>query len=265
MALTPWYKNATPREDLRKRAPLDAAQFAVHLDQVFAGDAPPEYSDAERFLARTFITEGLRRFASEGIRRLAGERQGANAVLNLTTQFGGGKTHALTLLYHLTRLGPAASDLIGVRDLLDHARVDAVPEAAAAVFVGTSWSAVSGRGGGGEPLRRTPWGEIAWQLSEQTGRPELFEAVRAEDEAQVAPGEDVIARFIPADHSVLILMDETMAFVTKARAIRVGESTLASQFYEFIRELTGFADGRDRLVVVVSLPKSEEEMSAEDE
>jgi predicted AAA+ superfamily ATPase len=61
------------------------------------------------------------------------------------------------------------------------------------------------------------------------------------------------------------LMDETMAFVTKARAVKVGDSTLSSQFYEFIRELTGFADGRDRLVVVVSLPKSEEEMSAEDE
>jgi Protein of unknown function (DUF499) len=89
--------------------------------------------------------------------------------------------------------------------------------------------------------------------------------VRAEDEAQVAPGEDVIARFVPTDRSVLILMDETMAFVTKARAVKVGDSTLSSQFYEFIRELTGFADGRDKLVVVVSLPKSEEEMSAEDE
>jgi hypothetical protein len=265
MPLTPWYKIATPREDLRKRAPLDAAQFAVHLDQVVAGDAPPEYADADRFLARTFITEGLQRFAGEAVRRLAGERQGANAVLNLTTQFGGGKTHALTLLYHLTKLGPAASDLVGVRDLLDHARVDAVTEAATAVFVGTSWSAVSGRGGNGEPLRHTPWGEIAWQLAQQTGRPELFDAVRAEDEARVAPGEDVIARFLPADRPVLILMDETMAFVTKARAVKVGESTLSSQFYEFVRELTGFADGRDRLVVVISLPKSEEEMSAEDE
>ncbi len=265
MALTPWYKVATPREDLRRRAPLDAAQFAVHLDHVVAGDAPPEYCEAERFLARTFVTEGLKRFAGEAIRRLAGERQGANAVLNLTTQFGGGKTHALTLLYHLARLGPAASELLGVRDLLDHARIEAVPQAATAVFVGTSFSAVSGRGGDGEPPRLTPWGEIAWQLARETGRPELFEAVRAEDEARVAPGEDVIARFIPSDRPVLILMDETMAFVTKARAVKVGDSTLSSQFYEFVRELTGFADGRDRLVVVVSLPKSEEEMSAEDE
>jgi hypothetical protein len=265
MTLTPWYKVATPREDLRKRAPLDAAQFAVHLDRVVAGDAPPEYLDAERFLSRTFITEGLRRFSGEAVRRLAGERQGANAVLNLTTQFGGGKTHALTLLYHLARLGKDALELVGVRDLLDHARIDVVPEAAVAVFVGTSWSAVSGRGGNGEPVRRTPWGEIAWQLSQQTGRPELFEAVRAEDEARVAPGEDVIARFIPSDRPVLVLMDETMAFVTKARAVKVGESTLSSQFYEFVRELTGFADGRDRLVVVVSLPMSEEEMTAEDE
>lgn len=265
MTLTPWYKVATPREDLRKRAPLDAAQFAVHLDQVVSGEAPPEYGEAERFLARTFLTEGLKRFAGEAIRRMSGERQGANAVLNLTTQFGGGKTHALTLLFHLARLGPEANDLPGVRDLLDHARVDSVPQAATAVFVGTSFSPISGRGGDDEPVRRTPWGEIAWQLAQQTGRPELFEAVQPEDEAQVAPGEDVIARFVPSDRPVLILMDETMAFVTKARAVPVGGSTLASQFYEFVRELTGFADGRDSLAVVVSLPKSEEEMSAEDE
>lgn len=264
MPLTPWYRVAVPREDLRRRTPLDAAQFAVHLDQVAAGEAPPEYAEAERFLERTYITEGLRRFAGEALRRLAGERQGANAVLNLTTQFGGGKSHALTLLYHLARLGPGASQLRGVSELLEHAHISEAPKAATAVFVGTSWSAVSGRGGDGEPTRRTPWGEIAWQVAQATGRPELFEAVRAEDEAQVAPGEDVIARFIPPDVPVLILMDETMAYVTKARAVRVGESTLAAQFYEFVRELTGFADGRDRLAVVVSLPKSEEEMSAED-
>ncbi len=98
MALSPWFKVAVPREDLRKRRPLDAAQFAVHLDRVVAGEAPPEYIDAERFLARTFVRDGLKRFAGEALRRLSGEREGANAVLNLVTAFGGGKTHALTLL-----------------------------------------------------------------------------------------------------------------------------------------------------------------------
>ena len=34
MNLKPWYKVATPREDLRENRPLDASEFAVHLDQV---------------------------------------------------------------------------------------------------------------------------------------------------------------------------------------------------------------------------------------
>lgn len=265
MSLTPWYKVAVPREDLRKRKPLDAAQFAVHLDRVAAGEGPPEYLDPERFLARTFLTDGLKRFAGEVVRRLAGERESSNAVLNLVTGFGGGKTHALTVLYHLVRTGPSASELPGVRGLLEAAQLTAVPAASVAVFVGTDWDALEGRGGKGEPQRLTPWGEIGWQLAQQTGDRALFEAVAAQDAARVRPGKEVIRKFLPADRPVLILMDEVMNFVTAARAIAVEESTLASQFYEFIHALTEEADARDALCVVVSLPKSEEEMSAEDE
>lgn len=34
MPLKPWYKTVTPRKDLREGKPLDASEFAVHLDQV---------------------------------------------------------------------------------------------------------------------------------------------------------------------------------------------------------------------------------------
>jgi hypothetical protein len=50
-------------------------------------------------------------------------------------QFGGGKTHALTLLYHLAEAGPAASNWKGVQSLLDQAGLKAVPISATAVFV----------------------------------------------------------------------------------------------------------------------------------
>jgi hypothetical protein len=256
---------ATPREDLRERRALDAAQFAVHLDEVVAGSAPIEYADSERFFQRTFITDGLKRFAGEVLRRLAGEREGSNAVLNLVTGFGGGKTHALTLLYHLAKTGPAARELPGVPELLSSAYLREVPPAAVAVFVGTDWDVVAGRGGDNEPLRRTPWGEIAWQLAQQTGTPELFETVAEQDQVRIRPGKEVIRRFLPSDRPVLILMDEVMNFMTGARAMRVGDSTLASQFFEFLHNLTEEADARDRLCVVVSLPKSEGEMSAEDQ
>ena len=265
MTLTPWYKVATPREDLRRRQPLDAAQFAVHLDKVAAGQAPPEYQDAERFFARTLLTDGLRRFAGEVMRRLAGERQGANAVLNLTTEFGGGKTHALTLLYHLAHLGPDASKLPGVTEFLDEIRLGQVPRAAVAVFVGTAWPVEGVPGGGTEPARLTPWGEIAWQLARQTGDRSLFEAVEKQDQSRTRPDKTTIRKLLPKDRPALILMDEVMNFMTGARAAPVGKSTLASQFYSFVQNLTEEADSADRFGVVVSLPASELEMAAEDE
>ena len=74
MALKPWYKVVTPREDLREGKPLDAAEFAVHLDQVRDGRAPSDYQEPERFFERTYPTKSLTGLAAEVIRRLSGEK-----------------------------------------------------------------------------------------------------------------------------------------------------------------------------------------------
>ena len=117
--LKPWYKVVTPREDLREGKPLDASEFAVHLDKVRTGTAPPDYRVPERFFDRTYLTENLTGLASEVVRRLSGETTQTSAVFNMTTQFGGGKTHALTLLYHLGKHGSTADRWRGVRKILD--------------------------------------------------------------------------------------------------------------------------------------------------
>ena len=74
MALKPWYKVVTPREDLREGRPLDAAEFAVHLDQVRDGRAPADYQRADQFFERTYLTQTLTTLGAQVIRRLAGER-----------------------------------------------------------------------------------------------------------------------------------------------------------------------------------------------
>ena len=51
--MKPWYKIVTPREDLREGKPLDASEFAVHLDQVREGRAPADYQKPERFFEQT--------------------------------------------------------------------------------------------------------------------------------------------------------------------------------------------------------------------
>src|SRR5271166_128502 len=180
MALKPWYKVVTPREDLREGKPLDASEFAVHLDQVRKGRAPDDYQKPERFFERTYLTKNLASLASEVIRRLSGERTETNAIFNLATQFGGGKTHALTLLYHLAKHGSNAAKWPGVAQILEGAGVGDVPKASVAVFVGTEFDSIQGRGGDdGTPLRRTPWGEVAFQL----GGEESFRVVAGHEEA----------------------------------------------------------------------------------
>jgi hypothetical protein len=148
MTLKPWYQVVYPREDLRENRPLDAAEFAVHLDQVRDGRAPGDYQDPARFFARTYLTTSLTDLAGQVLRRLSGERTEASAVFNLSTQFGGGKTHALTLLYHLGRHGQAARDWQGVGRLLRKAAVERIPQAATAVFVGTEFDSLRGRARG---------------------------------------------------------------------------------------------------------------------
>ena len=101
--MKPWHDVIKPREDLREGRPLDASEFAVHLDHVRDGRAPAVYQNPQEFFERTFLTKNLRSLAAQVVRRLSGIQVETSAVFNLSTQFGGGKTHALTLLYHLAQ------------------------------------------------------------------------------------------------------------------------------------------------------------------
>jgi hypothetical protein len=259
MALKPWYKVVTPREDLRDGRPLDASEFAVHLDHVREGRAPDYYKNPERFFERTFLTSGLCELGSGVIRRLSGIKVETSAVYNLTTQFGGGKTHALTLLYHLARSGPKASNWKGVRALLDKAGVNTVPGAEVAVFVGTEFDSLAGRGGkDGMPLRRTPWGEIAFQLAGEEG----FAIVAKHDEEGTAPSTEVIRKFMPKEKPTLILMDELLNYLNRERNRKTG---LGGQLYSFVQNLSEEARAQDRVVLAVSLPSVVDEMTPEDE
>jgi predicted AAA+ superfamily ATPase len=71
MALKPWYKVIEPREDLRDGRPLDASEFAVHLDKVREGTAPDVYAKPERFFDRNYLTTNLLSLGAEVLRRLS--------------------------------------------------------------------------------------------------------------------------------------------------------------------------------------------------
>lgn len=253
MKLKPWYDVVKPREDLREGKPLDASEFAVHLDKVRLGDqgnAPEDYKNPSRFFDRTFLTENLTALGAEVMRRLSGITTETSAVFNMTTQFGGGKTHALTLLYHLARHGSAGNGWRGVTKILDRAGIKGVPDnCAVAVFVGTEFDSVTGRGGeDGTPRRRTPWGELAWQL----GGEESFAHVAKHDADFIEPKGDVIEKFLPSDRPCLILMDEVLNYISTYR-----EMGYHNKLYNFIQALSETIRGRNNAVLVGSIPASE--------
>ncbi len=253
--LKPWYQVVTPREDLRDNRPLDASEFAIHLDQIRTGRAHKDYIEPDRFFERTHVTGSLLDLASQTLRRLSGIQLETSAVFNMSTQFGGGKSHSLTALYHLARHGDKAKAWKGVGRILEKAGIPSVPEAAFAVFMGKEFDSLNGRGGGDEPLRKTPWGEIAWQL----GGAKSFAVVEQHEREFIEPKGDAIRAMLPKDRPALILFDEVISYVSTYRKKGYGD-----RLYNFLDCLAETARGEKNVVVVASIPASELEYTAED-
>lgn len=254
--LKPWYDVVELREDLRDNRPLDASEFAIHLDQVRDGRAPKDYTDPQRFFDRTYVTGSLLDLASQVLRRLSGVQVETSAVFNMATQFGGGKSHSLTALYHLASHGEKAKSWSGVDRILRKADVKAVPEAAVAVFMGKDFDSLQGRGGGTEPVRKTPWGEIAWQL----GGAESLAVLEQHEREFIEPKGDAIRAMLPKGRPVLILMDEIISYASTYRKKGYGD-----RLYNFLDCLAETARGQTNVAVVVSVPASELEYTSDDE
>ena len=244
--MEPWYKVATPRKEVREGRSFNPDEFAIALEQVVAGTAPEDYRDATQFFARTCFTRALREHAGMVLRRLSGKTDNTAPVLTLITQFGGGKTHTLTTLYHLAKNGNAVANDHGVANLVREAGLTEVPQAKVAVFVGNAWDP--------QPGRETPWIDIARQLAGDGGVDALGPAAKT-----TPPGTEAIGRvFEAANAPVLLLFDEVLNFLNRHRGS-------ADSFLAFIQNLTVAMTGTTRGACVISLPRSQVEMTEWDQ
>ena len=160
-SVEPWYKSVQPRAEVREGRSFNPDEFAIALEQVAAGNAPDDYKDPIKFFARTCFTRALNEHAGMVIRRLSGETSNAAPVLTLVTQFGGGKTHTLTALYHLIRNSRKSATDPGVQALLKSTGLSQLPTSKVAIFVGNAWDPTEGR--------ETPWIDFARQLARRRG------------------------------------------------------------------------------------------------
>src|SRR2546423_6162466 len=132
MGLRPWREIVTPHPDVASGRYL-FAEFAADLGQVHRGAGSDEYRIPRDFFQRTFLTHGLRPLLVNALQRLGGS--GGDPVVDLQTNFGGGKTHSLLALYHLFS-GAQVSDLVGIEPVLQGAGFSQPSQAQRAVLVG---------------------------------------------------------------------------------------------------------------------------------
>ena len=253
--LKPWREIINPHEDVRSGR-YQQAEFAADIHNVHHGIGGPEYTDPAEFYRRTFITDGLKELLSGALLRMAGK--GGDPVVELQTNFGGGKTHSMLALYHLFG-GTATTLLPGMEPILQATSVDRAPTANRAVLVGTHLSVgeVTKKPDGTEV--RTLWGELAYQLGGKEG----YRFVADSDAKGTSPGAAVLTTLFNQHSPCLILIDEWVAYARNT----VDRHDLPSGDFEnqstFAQALTEAAKAADRTLVVASVPASKIEVGGQ--
>lgn len=169
VGLRPWREVLRPHDDVAT-GNFQASEFAADLYKVATGDPGEgrDYADPTEFFARTYLTEGLRDLVGRAVRRLSGD-DNASPVINLQTNFGGGKTHSMLCLWHLAAGLPAGSFPQEWQELLQDAGYDKVPGSVRRVAIVGNHFAPSGETKPDGTRINTVWGELAWQLGEAQG------------------------------------------------------------------------------------------------
>jgi predicted AAA+ superfamily ATPase len=246
--LKPWREVVTPHKDVASGR-YQQAEFAADLWQVHIGEGSEEYRNPAEFFRRTFLTESLKQLLKGAMLRLGGD--GGDPVVQLQTNFGGGKTHSMLALYHLFS-GTPPQELLGVETILRETAMSTLPTVKRVVLVGNRISPGNPVTKADGTVVRTLWGELAWQL----GGKKAFERIRADDEKATSPG-DALRELFNEYGPCLILIDEWVAY---ARQLHDQSDLPAGSFethFTFAQALTESAKLARQCLLVISLPASD--------
>ncbi|HQO66909.1 MAG TPA: DUF499 domain-containing protein, partial [Spirochaetales bacterium] len=258
--LKSWRDVIEPHPDVASGR-FQQAEFMADLWQVYQGQASSEYQDPKEFYRRTYLTEGLKNLLEGAVRRLSGDK--GDPVIELQTNFGGGKTHSMLALWHLCS-GAPVNELPGLEQFIAERKLTPPGKVNKVVLVGQKISP-------GQPSKKpdgtivnTLWGELAWQLGEQSGRggAEAYAMVAEADKTGTNPGDalrELFDRYAP----VLVLVDEWVAY---ARQLFTNQTLPAGSFdtqFTFAQTLSESARNADRCLLVLSIPASDNEIGGE--
>jgi predicted AAA+ superfamily ATPase len=253
--LLPWREVVEPHQDVAT-GDFQQAEFAADLAKVHSGSAPAEYRDPRQFFSRTYLTDGLSALLIGAAKRLSGS--GGDPVVELQTNFGGGKTHSMLALYHMAGPTPV-QDLSGLDRLLNEHELSVPPAINRAVLVGTSRGPQDVLNAEGGRKIRTTWGELAWQL----GGAEAFDMIAENDANGIAPGSHLLETIFKKYSPCLILIDEWVAYLRQIYRVEGLPSGSFDANLSFVQSLTEAVKASPGTLLVASLPASQIEVGGE--
>ncbi|MGK7752161.1 MULTISPECIES: DUF499 domain-containing protein [unclassified Roseovarius] len=253
--LLPWRDVVEPHQDVAT-GEFQQAEFAADLAKVHNGSAPMEYSDPREFFGRTYLTDGLSKLLEGAAKRLSGKS--GDPVVELQTNFGGGKTHSMLALYHMVG-NTSVQDLPGLDQLLSDKELAVPDKINRAVLVGTSRGPQDVIKLEGGPEIRTTWGELAWQLGGQ----DAFEMIAENDARGIAPGSNLLEAIFKKCAPSLILIDEWVAYLRQIYKVEGLPSGSFDANLSFVQALTEAVKASPQTLLVASLPASQIEVGGE--
>ena len=210
---------------------LDMSKFAVELHSVLDGSADKTYTDPNLFLKSTFLTSNAKLILKDALVRISrGEGQ---PVYIIDTEFGGGKTHTLILLYHIFNNPELAKEYIRQYGLDQEYGILESPKANVVTIDCRRL------------IKNTLWGEIANSLNK-------YNEIRSFDEnRQQIKNIEVLKSFFT--EPTLLLIDELPHYLLSADAEKVGNVTLADLTIAFVMNLISAVSATKNTILIMTL------------
>src|SRR5579862_1951850 len=211
---------------------LNVSKFAVELHSVLDNSADPIYTDPELFFEKTFLTSNAKLMLRDAIRKIAkGEGQ---SVYVIDTEFGGGKTHTILLLYHVFQNPSLSTEYIRKAGFEREFGITRIPHANVA--------AIDCR----RLRKNTLWGEIAFSLGHYDG-----DAKTSDENKQRIKNIETIKSFF--NEPTLLLIDELPQYLLGADAEKIGNVTLAELTINFIIDLVSAVSATKNTMLFITL------------
>lgn len=210
MTVDPWSELVILHQDILDRTFIQdgfATSLTKVVESVHASDN--QYSeDLDRFLARNYITAGMREIVTSVAKQITSNEMGSSFLLNAPS--GSGKTHLLIVLFHLLKQERSLFNLAGIFPLLEQVGISDLPSMKLAVIDGKKFS-ITKQIKKDNITINTLWGEIAWQLLGEIG----FKIFENADKNGICPLKSKIEELVNKCAHCAIIIDNLDHFLNQ--------------------------------------------------